>query len=37
MLNWIYMWYPAVEGATADELGDQVLTLFLEGYLPRKE
>ena len=37
MLNWIYMWYPAVEGATAEELGDQVLTLFLEGYLPRKE
>jgi AcrR family transcriptional regulator len=37
MLNWVYMWYPAVEGATADELGDQVLTLFLEGYLPRKE
>jgi len=37
MLNWIYMWYPAVEGATADELGDQVLTLFLAGYLPRKE
>lgn len=37
MLNWIYMWYPAVEGRTADELGDQILTLFLEGYLPRKE
>jgi AcrR family transcriptional regulator len=37
MLNWIYMWYPAVEGATAEELGDQVMTLFLEGYLPRKE
>jgi AcrR family transcriptional regulator len=37
MLNWIYMWYPAIEGATANELGDQVLTLFLEGYLPRKE
>ena len=37
MLNWIYMWYPAVEGATAEELGDQILTLFLEGYLPRKE
>jgi AcrR family transcriptional regulator len=36
MLNWIYTWYPAVEGATADKLADQVLILFLDGFLPRK-
>jgi len=36
MLNWIYMWYPAVEGTKAEELGDQVLALFLDGFLPRK-
>jgi AcrR family transcriptional regulator len=35
MLNWIYMWYPAAEGMSADTLADQVLTLFLEGFLPR--
>jgi AcrR family transcriptional regulator len=36
MLNWIYMWYPAAEGMSADTLADQVLTLFLEGFLPRE-
>jgi AcrR family transcriptional regulator len=37
MLNWIYMWYPAAEGTPADTLADQVLILFLDGFLPRKE
>jgi AcrR family transcriptional regulator len=37
MLNWIYMWYPAAEGMSADTLADQVLTLFLEGFLPREQ
>ena len=37
MLNWIYMWYPAVEGTGADKLADQVLILFLDGFLPRGE
>jgi len=37
MLNWIYMWYPAVEGTTAEELADQVLLLFLHGFLPREQ
>ena len=36
MLNWIYMWYPAVEGTSAEELADQVLILFLDGFLPRE-
>jgi AcrR family transcriptional regulator len=36
MLNWIYMWYPAVEGPGAEELADQVLILFLDGFLPRE-
>ncbi len=35
MLNWIYMWYPAVEGTSAGKLADQVLILFLDGFLPR--
>ncbi len=35
MLNWIYMWYPAVEGTSAEEIADQVLILFLDGFLPR--
>jgi AcrR family transcriptional regulator len=35
MLNWIYMWYPAVAGTSAEELADQVLSLFLDGFLPR--
>ncbi len=35
MLNWIYMWYPEEDGAGGDELADQMLTLFLDGYLPR--
>jgi AcrR family transcriptional regulator len=37
MLNWIYMWYPASEGMSAETLADQVLILFLDGYLPREE
>jgi len=36
MLNWIYMWYPAIEGTSAEEIADQVLVLFLHGYLPRE-
>jgi AcrR family transcriptional regulator len=36
MLNWIYMWYPAEEGALGETLADQLITLFLEGYLPRQ-
>ena len=36
MLNWIYMWYPAEEGELGATLADQVVTLFLEGYLPRR-
>jgi AcrR family transcriptional regulator len=36
MLNWIYMWYPAVENTSADTLADQVMVLFLEGFLPRQ-
>ena len=35
MLNWIYMWYPAAEGTSAETLADQVLILFLDGFLPR--
>lgn len=37
MLNWIYMWYPAAEGATVERLTEQVMSLFLEGFLPRPE
>jgi len=37
MLNWIYMWYPAAEGMSAETLADQVSTLFLEGFLPRQD
>jgi len=36
MLNWIYMWYPAQRGTPASVLADQLVTLFLEGYLPRE-
>jgi len=35
MLNWIYMWYPEQEETPGDILTDQLVTLFLEGYLPR--
>jgi AcrR family transcriptional regulator len=35
MLNWIYMWYPAERGTSGDVLADELITLFLEGYLPR--
>lgn len=35
MLNWIYMWYPENEDTPGDVLADQLVTLFLEGYLPR--
>jgi AcrR family transcriptional regulator len=37
MLNWIYMWYPSAEGAPAETLADQVLILFLDGFLPRED
>jgi len=36
MLNWIYMWFPAAEDTSAEILADQVLVLFLEGFLPRE-
>jgi len=36
MLNWIYMWYPAERGVSADVLADQLVGLFLDGYLPRE-
>ena len=37
MLNWIYMWYPAQSGTPGEAMADQLVTLFLEGYLPREE
>jgi AcrR family transcriptional regulator len=37
MLNWIYMWYPAAEGMTVGMLTDQVMSLFLDGFLPRAD
>jgi len=35
MLNWIYMWYPDTDGVLGEEMSEQLLALFLEGYLPR--
>ena len=35
MLNWIYMWHPGQENTPGELLADQLVTLFLEGYLPR--
>jgi AcrR family transcriptional regulator len=35
MLNWIYMWYAEQETTPGELLADQLVTLFLEGYLPR--
>jgi AcrR family transcriptional regulator len=35
MLNWIYMWYPDTDGVSGEEMSEQLLALFLEGYLPR--
>jgi len=35
MLNWIYMWYPDTDGVSGEEMTEQLLALFLEGYLPR--
>ena len=35
MLNWIYMWYPEEDGIDGGRLADQMLALFLDGYLPR--
>ena len=37
MLNWIYMWYPDTDGVSGEEMTEQLLALFLEGYLPREE
>jgi len=37
MLNWIYMWYPAAGKVSDEELADQLVTLFLDGFLPRAE
>jgi AcrR family transcriptional regulator len=36
MLNWIYMWFPAAEDTSAETLANQVMVLFLEGFLPRE-
>jgi AcrR family transcriptional regulator len=35
MLNWIYMWYPAAGKVSKAELTQQLVRLFLEGFLPR--
>ena len=35
MRNWIYMWYPDTDGVSGEEMTEQLLALFLEGYLPR--
>jgi AcrR family transcriptional regulator len=37
MLNWIYMWHPEQESTPGELLADQLVTLFLEGYLPRDD
>lgn len=36
MLNWIYMWYPGGEEMPGEVLADQLITLFLDGFLPRE-
>ncbi len=36
MLNWIYMWYPRGEEMSGEVLADQLITLFLDGFLPRE-
>jgi AcrR family transcriptional regulator len=36
MLNWIYMWYPRADGMPAEILADQLIALFLDGFLPRE-
>ena len=36
MVNWIHMWYPTDEGMPAEALADQVIALFLDGFLPRE-
>ncbi len=35
MLNWIYMWYPAAGQLSESKLTEQLVRLFLEGFLPR--
>jgi AcrR family transcriptional regulator len=35
MLNWIYMWYPAERNTPAEVLGEELVALFLNGFLPR--
>jgi AcrR family transcriptional regulator len=37
MLNWIYMWFPSAAGLTAEDLADQIVGLFLDGYLAGAE
>jgi TetR/AcrR family transcriptional regulator, cholesterol catabolism regulator len=37
MLNWIYMWYPSESEISEGDLADQAVTLFLEGFLPRRK
>lgn len=34
-LNWIYMWYPAEGGISGEVLAEELIALFLDGYLPR--
>jgi AcrR family transcriptional regulator len=35
MLNWIYMWYPAARETPAEVLGEQLVALFLNGFMQR--
>lgn len=35
MLNWIYMWHSELENTPGEVLADQLVTLFIEGFLPR--
>ncbi len=37
MLNWIYTWYPAERGTSGEVLADELVALFLDGYLPRTD
>ncbi len=34
MLNWIYMWYPDEESMSEEVLIEQLISLFLNGFLP---
>jgi AcrR family transcriptional regulator len=36
MLNWIYMWYDPRKGISERRLSEQLVKLFLNGFLPRR-